>query len=86
MPKCSNHVLRLGDALAVLKADLEELLKGEACDHAVGVCWCGYYRDLQLAEEALTKAEDAYTGVDFHTSQASALRIAYAREQAGKER
>lgn len=55
-----NSIIRLAESLAILKADLEEFVKDETCDHAVNICFCGIYRDLQLAEEALTKAEDDY--------------------------
>ena len=67
MTHASNHIIRLGEALAILKADLEGYVEGEQCDHAVNICLCGIHRDLQLAEEALTKAEEAYPNVQFRT-------------------
>jgi len=34
----------------------EELRAGDACDHSVGICWCGYFSTLHHAEKALKKA------------------------------
>lgn len=45
--------------LSALKAMLEwagPIAKEEACDHAVGICWCGAHQACEEAEQAIKQA------------------------------
>lgn len=37
------------------------MLDGELCDHAVGICWCEYYRTRDKLERARLLAQFALT-------------------------
>lgn len=45
-------------ALEAVTAELRDVVKGEACDHSVGICWCETFRALELADEALKNAKE----------------------------
>lgn len=44
---------RLEEMVPDLVELLEEILKDERCDHDAGICWCGEFRLLEEAKEAL---------------------------------
>lgn len=45
-------------AMQALVLELELLSDGEACDHAVGICWCATFRALEDAKSLLATQEE----------------------------
>lgn len=44
------------EALEAVTKELREIVKGEKCDHSVGICFCATFRALDQADEALKEA------------------------------
>jgi hypothetical protein len=49
-------------ALGVLIEEAATISKDEACDHAVGICWCSYFEALDASRAALRLAEEGERG------------------------
>jgi len=57
MRKMEVENIALTTALKACLAELSELMRGEKCDHSVGICYCSTFRAMDAADEAIKKAK-----------------------------